>query len=325
MHTETLQHWQHEHDYLRVHAQGENRTRIVLVLTACMMVAEIIAGSVFNSLALLADGWHMGTHAAAFALALFAYRYARLHARSSRFSFGTGKVSILGGYTSAIILGVVAVLMALEAFSRLLDPRAIQFNDAIFIAVVGLIVNLVSAWLLDGHDHHHGHEHAEHDHHHHDHDHETHTHAHHDHNLRAAYMHVLADALTSVLAIVALLLGKYWGWNWLDPVMGLVGAAIILHWAYGLLRDTSNILLDHSIADETTQNIRQIIESDADNRIADLHVWKVGAADYAAIISLVTHQPRPPQYYRDLLHDFHELSHITVEVVPCTDKGCGSV
>ena len=141
MHTETLQHWQHEHDYLRVHAQGENRTRIVLVLTACMMVAEIIAGSVFNSLALLADGWHMGTHAAAFALALFAYRYARLHARSSRFSFGTGKVSILGGYTSAIILGVVAVLMAVEAFSRLFDPRAIQFNDAIFIAVVGLIVN----------------------------------------------------------------------------------------------------------------------------------------------------------------------------------------
>lgn len=313
MHTETLQHWQHDHDYLSIHQQGESRTRLVFWLTACMMVAEIVAGSVFNSVALLADGWHMGTHAAAFALALFAYRYARQHARSSRFSFGTGKVSVLGGYTSAVVLAVVAVLMGVEGISRLLQPQTIQFNQAIAVAVLGLLVNLLSAWLLDDHDHHHGHSHD-----HHDHGHEH----HHDHNLRAAYLHVLADALTSVLAIVALLAGKYWGWNWLDPAMGLVGAAVILRWAYGLLQETSGILLDHSMADKTTQRIREVLESDADNRIADLHVWRVGVEDYAAVVSLVTHQPHPPQHYRTLLHDFHELSHITVEVIPCEDKVC---
>lgn len=322
MHSETLQHWQHEHDYSRVHEQGESRTKLVLVLTAVMMVAEIIAGSVFNSVALLADGWHMGTHAAAFAIALFAYRYARQYARSARFSFGTGKVSVLGGFTSAVVLAVVAVLMAIEAATRLVNPETIHFNDAIMVAVIGLVVNLVSAWLLDDRDHHHGHDHA----HHHDihvHDDHDHHHAeHHDHNLRAAYLHVIADALTSVLAIVALLAGKYWGLNWLDPMMGFVGAVLISRWAYGLLRETSTILLDEALDNDTTQAIRATLEHDADNRVADLHTWKVGAQDYALVVSLVTHQPRSPQHYRELLAHFPQLSHITVEVIPCEDQAC---
>ena len=331
MHTQTLQHWQHEHNYLRVHHDGESRTRMVFALTAIMMVAEIIAGSMFNSVALLADGWHMGTHAAAFAITLFAYRYARQYAQSARFSFGTGKVSVLGGFTSAVVLAVVAVLMAIEAMGRLITPQAIQFNEAITVAVIGLGVNLVSAWLLGDHDHehhHHDHEHHHHDHEHHHHDHEhhhhDHEHHHHDHNLRAAYLHVIADALTSVLAIVALLAGKYWGWNWLDPLMGLVGAALITRWAYGLLRETSAILLDEALDESVTQAIRRVLESDADNRVADLHTWKVGAQDYALVVSLVTHEPRPPQYYRQLLAGFPQLSHITVETIPCEDKGCAT-
>ena len=320
MHTQTLQHWQHEHDYLRVHHEGESRTQIVFWLTAVMMLAEIIAGTIFNSVALLADGWHMGTHAAAFAIALFAYRYARQHARSARFSFGTGKVSVLGGFTSAVVLAVVAVLMAIEAMGRLITPQAIQFNEAITVAVIGLGVNLVSAWLLGDHDHHHEH----HDHEHHHHDHHDHEHHHHDHNLRAAYLHVIADALTSVLAIVALLAGKYWGWNWLDPLMGLVGAVLITRWAYGLVHETSTILLDEALDENATQAIRRVLENDADNRVADLHTWKVGAQDYALVVSLVTHTPRPPQYYRQLLAGFPQLSHITVETIPCEDKECAT-
>ena len=320
MHTQTLQHWQHEHDYLRVHHEGESRTQIVFALTAIMMVAEIIAGSMFNSVALLADGWHMGTHAAAFAIALFAYRYARQHARSARFSFGTGKVSVLGGFTSAIVLAVVAVLMAVEAVGRLMNPQAIQFNEAIVVALLGLGVNLLSAWLLGDHDHdHHHHDHDDHDHHD---EHDHHHGGHHDHNLQAAYLHVIADALTSVLAIVALLAGKYWGWNWLDPLMGLVGAALITRWAYGLVRETSAILLDEALDETTTHAIRKVLESDADNRVADLHTWKVGAQDYALVVSLVTHEPRPPQHYRQLLSGFKQLSHVTVEVIPCEDSGC---
>lgn len=330
MHTQTLQHWQHEHDYLRVHHEGESRTQIVFWLTAVMMLAEIIAGTIFNSVSLLADGWHMGTHAAAFAIALFAYRYARQHARSARFSFGTGKVSVLGGFTSAIVLAVVALLMGVESIGRLVDPREIHFDEAIWVAAIGLGVNLVSAWLLGDHDHsHHRHDHGHHQSHgHHDHAHEHHDHhddhagEHHDHNLRAAYMHVVADALTSVLAIVALLAGKYWGWNWLDPMMGLVGAALITRWAYGLVHETSTILLDEALSEQKTQAIRKVLESDADNRVADLHTWKVGAQDYALVVSLVTHDPRPPQHYRQLLADFHELSHVTVEVIPCEDSGC---
>lgn len=322
MHTETLQRWQHPHDFFHDHHVAESRTQLVFWLTISMMVAEIIAGSVFNSVALLADGWHMGTHAAAFAIALFAYRYARRHAQSARFSFGTGKVGVLGGFASAVALAAVALMMAVEAVSRLFVPEAIRFNEAILVAVLGLAVNLLSAWLLGGHEHHHGHHDTGHHHHDDEHDHEHH---HHDHNLRAAYLHVLADALTSVLAIAALLAGKYLGWNWLDPIMGLVGAILISRWAYGLLQETSTILLDQSLDAGKIQAIREILEQDADNRVADLHVWKVGADDYALIVSLVTHNPRPAQHYRNLLGEFRELSHVTVEVILCEDTACHPV
>lgn len=326
MHSETLQRWQHPHDFFHDHQAGEKRTEMVFWLTVVMMVVEIIAGSVFNSVALLADGWHMGTHAAAFAIALFAYRYARQHAQSARFSFGTGKVGVLGGFASAVALAAVALMMAAEAVGRLFSPVDIHFNEAILVAAVGLAVNLVSAWLLggEGHDHHHHHDHGHgHPHDHHDHDHDD-DHGHpHDHNLRAAYLHVLADALTSVLAIVALLAGKYLGWNWLDPLMGLVGAVLISRWAYGLLLETSGILLDRSLDSGKLQAIRTTLEQDADNRVADLHAWKVGADDYALMVSLVTGNPRPAQHYRNLLAGFREVSHVTVEVILCEDAACG--
>jgi cation diffusion facilitator family transporter len=272
------------------------------------MVVEIMAGTVFGSMALLADGWHMGTHVAAFMITTFAYRHARRHADNPDYSFGTGKVSVLGGYTSAVVLAVVALLMLLESSQRLFVPHTIHFNEAIAVALIGLSVNIVSALLLkEGHTHDHGHDHG---------------HDHHDHNLRAAYLHVLADALTSLLAIAALVAGKYLGWNWLDPLMGIVGAAIIARWSWGLLTQTGPILLDASIDSARQEAIRQAIESDADNRIADIHVWKVGANHHAAIITLVTHDPRPVDHYRALLSEFDWLSHVTIEVNACQDEYC---
>lgn len=313
MHADTLEHWQHSHDFSVNNQKGERRTQYVLILTMITMVAEIVAGSLFGSMALLADGWHMGTHVAAFMIALFAYRYARKHADNPAYAFGTGKVSVLGGFSSAVALAIVALVMLAESIQRLLDPQAIQFNAAISVAVIGLLVNIISAFLLkDDHDHAHAH---------HDHDGHEHHH-HHDHNLQAAYLHVLADALTSVLAIVALLAGKYYGWNWLDPVMGLVGAVIITRWSYGLIKQTSPILLDESIEQDYLHAIKKTIEQDADNRISDLHVWKVGPNHYAAIISLVTHDPKAAEYYKHLLHDFHKLTHLTIEVHECKDAPC---
>jgi cation diffusion facilitator family transporter len=316
MHKHTLEHWQHEHDFSVLHEQGERRTLQVLILTATMMVVEIAAGAIFGSMALLADGWHMGTHAAAFMITIFAYRYARKHAASPAFAFGTGKVSVLGGFASAIALTVVALVMLAESTQRLFSPHVIQFNEAIGVAVLGLCINIVSALLLQ--DHHGLHEHARHGNQRHDHDH----HHHHDHNLKAAYLHVLADALTSVLAIVALVSGKYYGWNWLDPLMGIVGAAVITRWSYGLLRETGPVLLDESIDEEYKSLIRERIEGDADNRITDLHVWKVGPAHYAAILSLVTHRPRPPAHYKRLLAGLDRLSHVTVEANQCAGESC---
>ncbi|MCV6637797.1 CDF family Co(II)/Ni(II) efflux transporter DmeF [Candidatus Albibeggiatoa sp. nov. NOAA] len=311
MHSQTLQKWQHSHDFSTHDAKGETRTFQVLILTAITMVIEIIAGYTYGSMALLADGWHMGTHVAAFAITLFAYQYARRYATSEKFSFGTGKVNVLGGFASAIALAVVALMIGLESMQRLFSPHEIQFNEAIIVAILGLLVNLASAWLLQGsghdHHHHHGHAHGHHDHH------------HHDHNLKAAYFHVLADALTSVLAIVALLIGKYSGITWVDSAMGLVGMVIIMRWAYGLLQESSGILLDHSVED-TKQKIKETIEADSDNRIADLHVWRVSPNNNAAIISLVTHEPKSSIYYKSLLHDFH-LSHVSIEVIPC-EGGC---
>jgi len=321
MHIHHLDTWRHGHDFvdLEANAANERRTLYVVALTAVMMVVEIAAGWLFNSMALLADGWHMATHAGALGISVFAYRYARRHVADRQFSFGVGKVEVLGGYTSAVILAIVALLMAWESAERLVTPRAISFDEAILVAVVGLVVNLVSAWILNGgaaHHHHHvGH------HHHHSHDHDHH-HGHQDDNLRAAYLHVLADALTSVLAIVALVSGKLLGWIWMDAAMGIVGAVVIARWAFGLLRDTSRVLLDSAVDTAATDKVRAVIEADSDNRVVDLHLWRVGPEQYGAIISLVTHFPKPVEHYKALLADFDELGHVTVEVNVCTDTPC---
>lgn len=304
MHEHSLEKWQHNHDFAVKNEKGERRTLYVLILTAITMVVEIIAGSVYGSMALLADGWHMGTHVAAFMITIFAYRFSRKHTDDPAFAFGTGKVNVLGGFASAVALAVVALVMLIESLSRIVDPHVIAFNQAIAVACLGLFINLVSAFLLkDDHSHHH-HEH------------------HHDHNLRAAYLHVIADATTSVLAIIALVSGKYLGWNWLDPVMGIVGAIIITRWSYGLLKQTGPILLDGSIEEKYQRAVKETIEKDADNLITDIHIWKVGANHYAAIISLVTHQPQSTGHYKTLLRDFHKLSHITIEVNKCNDEAC---
>ena len=313
MHEHTLENWQHDHDFAVQNAKGERRTHYVLLLTAITMVTEIIAGSVYGSMALLADGWHMGTHVAAFMIAIFAYRYARKHADNPAYAFGTGKVNVLGGFASAIALAIVALVMLVESLQRIIEPQQIHFNEAIIVACIGLLINVISAFLLkDDHDHHHGHSH------HHEHG----EHHHHDHNLRAAYMHVLADAMTSLLAIVALVSGKYFGWNSLDPMMGIVGAIIITRWSYGLLKQTSPILLDASIEQEYQLRIKNAIENDADNRVCDIHVWKVGANHYAAIISLVTHFPNTTEHYKGLLNNLHKLSHVTIEVNQCKGESC---
>jgi len=315
MHTHSAELWQHDHDFTIDTTEGERRTRLVVILTACMMVIEVAAGYVFGSMALLADGWHMGTHVAALAISIFAYRYARRHAESPRFSFGTGKVSALGGFASAVALALVAMMMGMESLARLVAPEQIRFNEAIFVACIGLVVNLVSAGLLHvSHDH--GHVH------HHDHDHGHHHDHHHDHNLRAAYLHVVADALTSVLAIVALFTGKYFGWIWMDAAMGLVGAVLITRWGYGLVRETSAVLLDSAPEKEQLERIRRAIESEADNEVVDLHVWRLGPRDFGAIISLVTHDPKDPEHYKALLVGQPQLGHVTVEVNRCTEAGC---
>ncbi|MCG3170901.1 MAG: Cadmium, cobalt and zinc/H(+)-K(+) antiporter [Pseudomonadales bacterium] len=296
-------------------AHAERRTRYVVVLTAAMMAIEIVAGTLSGSMALLADGWHMATHVAAFGITLFAYRYARRHARSGRYSFGTGKVGVLGGFTSAVALAMVALAMVVESVGRLFEPQAIRFDEAIAVAIAGLLVNLVSGVLLHGAQH--GHADADHAHHA---DHHPHGH-HHDHNLRAAYYHVLADALTSVFAIVALAAGKYLDWIWLDAVVGIIGAAVIARWAWGLLRDTGHILLDGQADAATLDAVRRAIEADADNRITDLHVWQLAPGRCALALSLVTRQPRPPEHYKTLLGGIGALAHVTVEVVPREDAG----
>ena len=310
MHSKTLHRYKHLHRFVDIDRQGERRTWLVILMTAGMMVVEITAGFLTGSMALLADGWHMGTHAAALGITAFAYYYARRHAQDPRYSFGTGKVGVLGGFASAVVLAVVALLMGAESADRLVHPRTIHFNEAIVVAVVGLIVNLVSAWLLRDH---HGHSH---------HGDEGRHHHHHDHNLRAAYLHVLADALTSLLAILALSTGKLFGWTRMDPLMGIVGALVILRWSYGLLKDTGHILLDRFDDDDTVAGIRNAIESDGDNRIADIHVWRLGSNDIGAEIAVVTHYPKPPDHYKKLLSDFELLTHITIEVIPCTDDPC---
>ncbi|MES0335714.1 MAG: CDF family Co(II)/Ni(II) efflux transporter DmeF [Candidatus Magnetobacterium sp. LHC-1] len=308
MHIYTLKNWQHNHEFTLISVKAEQRIQYVLILTVATMLVEIIAGSIYGSMALLADGWHMGTHVAAFVIAVFAYRYARKHANNPSYTFGTGKVNVLGGFASAIALTVVALVMLVESLERIIHPQVIHFNESISVAVFGLVVNIISAFLLKE-DHSHTHEHP-------------HDHEHHDHNLRAAYLHVLADAMTSLLAIAALVSGKYLGWNWLDPIMGIVGAVIITRWSCGLLKQASPILLDASIDREYQLTIKQAIEKDSDNRISDIHIWKVGANHYAAIISLVTHFPKTTEHYKGLLSNFQKLSHVAIEVNECKDEPC---
>ncbi|MHC4973655.1 MAG: CDF family Co(II)/Ni(II) efflux transporter DmeF [Planctomycetota bacterium] len=299
MHTESLDRWQHDHifgqDQQRV---GEKRTLIVIAVTATMMVVEITTGIMFGSMALLADGLHMGSHAVALLIALIAYIYARRHAGDERFSFGTGKVNALAGFSGAVLLAVFAIMMAWESVDRLLNPVAIQFNSAILVAVLGLLVNGGCALILDaGHSH--------------DHDH------HHDHNLRSAYLHVIADALTSVLAIAALLTGKYLGWNWMDPVMGVVGATLVARWSVGLLRTSAGVLLDHQAPAEVRAGITNALESEEGDRVADLHVWSIGPGIWAAELVVVTHDPQPAEHYKGLLPDELHLVHVSVEVHRC--------
>lgn len=304
MHHHELTPWQHPHSFgTELRARGERRTRIVVAITVSMMVLEIAAGIAFGSMSLLADGWHMGTHAAALAVAAFAYGYSRRHAADPRYSFGTGKVRALAGFASAVGLAVVAVFVFGQSAQRLAAPVAIRFDEAIAVACLGLAVNVACALLLR----------EEPD------DTAVEEHPHHDHNLRGAYLHVLADALTSVLAIAGLTAGKLVGWTWMDAVMGLAGSIVIARWSYDLLRDTSRVLLDAEIPDERCAEIRRAIESDADNRVSDLHVWRVGPRHLAAIVAVVTHEPREPDYYKRLLARNRDLAHVTVEVHPCPD------
>ncbi|MFP5329876.1 MAG: CDF family Co(II)/Ni(II) efflux transporter DmeF [Alphaproteobacteria bacterium] len=297
----------HDHDFLGTsHDRNARRTWWVVALTSAMMVAEIAAGLLTGSMALLADGFHMATHAGALAVAAAAYWFARRHVANPRFTFGTGKVGDLAGFASALILGVAALGIATESVLRLFDPVRVDFGDAIVVAVLGLVVNLVSAAML-GHGHSHDHAHDEQHHHH-----------HHDHNYRAAYLHVLADALTSVLAIVALTAGRYLGWVWLDPVMGIVGAAVIARWSWILVRQTAEVLLD-TADDRLMESIRSAVEEGGEVTIADLHVWRIGPQAHAAIVS--AEGPRQAdQAIRSRLSAIATLAHVTVEIVEPSER-----
>ncbi|MCI0510558.1 MAG: CDF family Co(II)/Ni(II) efflux transporter DmeF [Chromohalobacter sp.] len=279
---------------------------IVVLLTLVTMFIEIFAGMVYGSMALLADGLHMGSHATALGIAAFAYAYARRHAGDHRFSFGTGKINALGGFTGAILLVGFAVFMGIESIDRFFNPVAIVFDKAILVAGVGLVVNGISAWILGAHGHDHASGHGGQDHHH-----------EHDHNRRAAYFHVLADALTSLLAIFALLAAKYLGWQWMDPIMGIVGAILITRWSWGLLRDTGQVLLDRQVH-ELDEKIRDIIETGTSDRISDLHVWSIGPGLYAGIIAIVSDAPATPHDYRDRVRQrLPQMVHVTFEVEQC--------
>jgi cation diffusion facilitator family transporter len=307
MHSHSIDQWKHDHVFLgSQHARNERRTWVVVTLTAIMMVGEIMAGWLSGSMALLADGWHMATHAVALGIAGLAYLFARQHAKSSRFSFGTGKFGDLSAFASAIILAMIAVQVAYESVVRLIHPVPIAYREAISVAVLGLAVNLLSAWLLrDTHDHHHDHGHS-HEHH----------HDHHDNNLRAAYVHVLADAATSILAIAGLVVAMSAQWVWADPAVGFIGSIVIASWAYGLIRSSGAVLLDVSADKNLETVIRDRLETKGD-RVTDLHVWQVGPGHRAAVISVVSDQPLAPADYKDRLGGLRGLSHVTIEVETC--------
>ncbi|MBT1512757.1 CDF family Co(II)/Ni(II) efflux transporter DmeF [Bradyrhizobium sp. SRL28] len=305
MHSHSIDQWKHDHVFLgSQHARNERRTWVVVALTAIMMVGEIMAGWLSGSMALLADGWHMATHAVALGIAGLAYLFARQHAQSSRFSFGTGKFGDLAAFASAIILAMIAVQVAYESVVRLIHPVPIAYREAISVAVLGLAVNVLSAWLLrDTHSHHHDHGHS-------------HEHHHHDNNLRAAYVHLLADAATSILAIAGLVVAMSAQWVWADPAVGLIGSIVIASWAYGLIRSCGAVLLDVSADKNLETVIRDRLETKGD-RVTDLHVWQVGPGHRAAVISVVSDQPLAPADYKERLGGLRGLSHVTIEVETC--------
>lgn len=336
MHTENLSGWIHDHRFDAGNDAAERSTRLVMWITAAMMCIEIAAGWWFNSMALLADGWHMSSHALAIGLSAFAYATARRYASDARFAFGTWKIEILGGFASAVFLLGVALLMLVGSVERIFAPQPIQYREAIVIAILGLLVNVVCAAILGkahhhggahGHGHGHGHDHG-HDHAHrpvHGHHHAAHEHgsAHHDLNLKSAYLHVLADAATSLLAIVALAGGWIYGWSWLDPMMGIVGGILVAVWAKGLLVDTGKVLLDREMDHPVVDEIRDAVEADADvgdTRITDLHVWRVGKNAYSCALTVVTHDAAlTPDVVRGRLAVHEEIVHSTIEIHRCPD------
>lgn len=323
MHTENLSNWIHDHVFDTGNAAAERSTRVVMWITAVMMVVEIAAGWWYNSMALLADGWHMSSHAVAIGLSAMAYATARRYAKDPRFAFGTWKIEILGGFASAIFLLGVAVMMVVGSVERIISPQPIQYQEAIVIAILGLGVNVVCALILGkAHHHDHGHSHG------HDPGHDCHEH-HHDLNLKSAYLHVIADAATSVLAIVALSGGWLFGWSWLDPAMGIVGAVLVAVWAKGLIADTGKVLLDREMDHPVVDEIREAVETgegDGDTRIADLHVWRVGKQVYSCAITVVTHDVAlTPEVVRERLSVHEEIVHSTIEIHHCREESAGTV
>jgi cation diffusion facilitator family transporter len=311
MHTHSIDQWHHGHVFLgEKHDRHERRTWFVVALTAATMVAEIVGGTLFGSMAVVADGVHMSTHMAALAIAALAYRFARRHAADARFSFGTGKFGELAAFASALILLLIALLIAYESVIRFLNPIAIKYDEAIAIAFIGLAVNLASAWLLADDDHHHpghAHGHADDDHHH-----------ARDHNIRAAYVHVLADAVTSVLAIGGLLIGRFFGLVWIDALVGIVGAGVIISWGVGLIRSSGAVLLDLVPSRGLADRIRERLEVEGD-RVSDLHLWQLGPGHAGLIAAVVSEHPQPPQTYKARLAGMVGISHVTIEVHPCPD------